>query len=90
MFEDATDEIIRDAHLQSAVRTICKNVNVRARHIALQDLDGRDKPGRDGRPGPTPPIAHETAGAACTSHLSRVMLLATLGCNRAARMRSRV
>jgi hypothetical protein len=50
MLVDPTDEVIRDSNIKNPVRTICQDINELTGHPAtLQDVDGRDKPGHDGR-----------------------------------------
>jgi len=48
MLKHPTDKITRYSDVQNAVRAIGQNVNVATCHVEiLQDVDGRDKPGRD-------------------------------------------
>ena len=48
MFEHPADKIVRHADIKDAVGSIGQNVDVAACHAeTLQDVDGRDKPGRD-------------------------------------------
>ena len=50
MLVNSTNEITCDPDIENPVRTICQNVDEPACHVAiLQDVDGRDKPGHDGR-----------------------------------------
>ena len=50
MLEYAADKIVCYTDVENAVRTIGQNINISTCHAdILQDVDGRDKPGHDGK-----------------------------------------
>ena len=50
MFADATNEIVGHADIQNAIGAVRQYINPAAFHSAIfKNVDGRDKPGHDGR-----------------------------------------
>jgi hypothetical protein len=50
MLVNATDEVARHADVKDTVRAISQNIDIASSHAAMmKGVDGRDKPGHDGR-----------------------------------------